>query len=214
MRSSTIMRVSRVTAAWTMTVAVAAFAQVPAGAPKPQPSGSSTPVTSQTTGTSRPTSSLASADRNFIMKAAQSDLAEIQSGKVAQTKASADAVKAFAARMVTDHTQTSDQLKTMASTRNVPLASTPSSKDEKEMKKLGEMSGADFDRAYMASQVRAHRDAVNLFEKQSKSGRDADLKSFAAATLPTLQDHLKMARELEESVRSARSKNSGEYRTK
>ena len=64
-------------------------------------------------------------------------------------------------------------------------------------------SGDDFDRAYMASQVRAHRDAVSLFQKESKSGKDAELKSFAATTLPALQEHLKMARDLKTSVAAA-----------
>lgn len=71
------------------------------------------------------------------------------------------------------------------------------------MKKMSTMSGTDFDRAYMASQVRAHRDAVALFQKESKSGKDAELKSFAATTLPALQEHLKMATELSKTTKAA-----------
>ena len=68
---------------------------------------------------------------------------------------------------------------------------------------MSTMSGADFDRAYMASQVRAHRDAVSLFKKEAKSGRDVELKSFAATTLPALEGHLKMATDLSDSLKGS-----------
>ena len=179
------------------------FAQTPAGAPTTQPAGSSTPASKQTTGTSRSNTSLASGDRDFMMKAAQSDVAEIRGGQAAKEKASSDAVKRFADKMVTDHTKTSGQMKAMAESRSVALPTTPSAKDERDMKKMSGMSGADFDRAYMDSQVRAHRDAVSLFKKESKSGKDAELKSFAANTLPALEEHLKMATDLSKTVNAA-----------
>jgi putative membrane protein len=179
------------------------IAQTPAGAPTTQPAGSSTPASKQTTATSRSNTSLARGDRDFMMKAAQSDVAEIQGGQVAKEKASSDAVKKFADKMVTDHTKTSGQMKTMAESRSVALPTTPSAKDERDMKKMSGMSGADFDRAYMDSQVRAHRDAVSLFRKESKSGKDAELKSFAANTLPALEEHLKMATDLSKTVNAA-----------
>ena len=179
------------------------LAQTPAGAPTTQPSGSSTPAGKQTTGTARANTSLAAADRNFMMKAAQSDVAEIKGGQLAKEKASSDAVRKFADMMVTDHTKTSGQMKTMAESRGVALPTTPSAKDERDMKKMAGMSGTDFDRAYMASQVRAHRDAVSLFQKEAKSGKDAELKSFAANTLPALEEHLKMATDLSKTVNSA-----------
>ena len=69
------------------------------------------------------------------MKAAQSDVAEIQGGQAAQNKASSDAVKKFAAQMVADHTKTSAQLKGLADSRTVALPTSPSAKDERDMKK-------------------------------------------------------------------------------
>ena len=186
-----------------------AFAQTPAGAPTSQPAGSSTPASKQTTATSRSNTSLPAGDRDFMMKAAQSDMAEIQGGQIAKEKASSDAVKKFADQMVTDHTKTSGQMKTIAASRSVALPTTPASKDERDLKKLATMSGTDFDRAYMASQVRAHRDAVALFQKEAKSGKDAELKAFAATTLPALQEHLKMATELSKTTNAAPRKSAG-----
>ncbi|MGZ9058205.1 MAG: DUF4142 domain-containing protein [Burkholderiaceae bacterium] len=185
------------------------FGQTPAGAPTSQAAGSSTPASKQTTATSRSNTSLPAGDRDFMMKAAQSDIAEIQGSQVAKERASSDAVKKFADQMVTDHTKTSGQMKTMAASRSVALPTTPSAKDERDMKKMSTMSGTDFDRAYMASQVRAHRDAVALFQKESKSGKDAELKSFAATTLPALQEHLKMATELSKTTNAAPRKSAG-----
>ncbi len=181
-----------------------AIAQAPAGAPSTQPAGTSAPASKQTTSPAK--TSLPAADRDFMMKAAQSDIAEIQGGQAAKDKAASDAVRKFADQMVRDHTKTSEQLKGMAQSRSVSVPTTPSAKDQQEMKKMSGMSGADFDRAYMASQVRAHRDAVALFEKQAKSGKDAELKAFASSTLPALQDHLKMATDIAKSTSQSRGK--------
>ncbi|HKG20643.1 MAG TPA: DUF4142 domain-containing protein, partial [Blastocatellia bacterium] len=62
--------------------------------------------------------------------------------------------------------------------------------------KLSGLSGAEFDREYMRQMVKDHSDAVELFQKEASRGKDADLKGFAAKTLPALQEHLRMAREL------------------
>lgn len=201
--------VTSIAAALSLVFFGSTFGQTPAGAPTTQPAGSSTPASKQTTATSRSNTSLPAGDRDFMMKAAQSDIAEIQSGQVAKEKASSDAVKKFADQMVTDHTKTSGQMKTMAVSRSVSLPTTSSAKDQRDMKKMSTMSGTDFDRAYMASQVRAHRDAVALFQKESKSGKDAELKSFAATTLPALQEHLKMATEMSKTANAAPRKSAG-----
>lgn len=176
-----------------------AHAQTPATSanPKSQGTGTSAPPTGKSA------SAMAATDRNFMLKAAQSDVAEIQAGKTAQEKASSDAVKKFGAQMVADHTKTSEQMKGFVQTRAVQLPTAPAPKDEQAMKKMSALSGPAFDRAYMDSQVRAHREAVALFQREAKSGKDAELKSFAATTLPALQDHLKMATDLSKTTASA-----------
>ena len=202
-------RLTSIAAALSLVFFSSIFAQTPAGTPTTQPAGSSMPASKQTTATSGSNTSLPAGDRDFMMKAAQSDIAEIQAGQAAKEKAVSAAVKKFADQMVADHTKTSGQMKTMAASRNVALPTTPSANDTRDMKKMSTMSGNDFDRAYMASQVRAHRDAVALFQKESKSGKDAELKSFAATTLPALQDHLKMATELAKTTNSAPRQSAG-----
>ena len=66
-------------------------------------------------------------------------------------------------------------------------------KDRREINKLSKLSGADFDREYMKSMVSDHQKDVSEFKSESKSSRDNDVKSFAAKTLPTLQQHLDLA---------------------
>jgi putative membrane protein len=62
--------------------------------------------------------------------------------------------------------------------------------------RLTQMNGAAFDRAFMRQVVKDHEQAVSLFEAEAKHGQDKDLKDFAKKALPTLKDHLKMARDL------------------
>ncbi len=135
--------------------------------------------------------------QDFVQKVAVSDMFEVQSSGLAQTKSSNDAIKSFAQRMTTDHTKTSDQLKSMAG--KVQGAQIPEQMDDAHLKmldKLNRLSGAKFDAAYKADQVKGHEQAVRLFSDYAKNGDNADLKKWAQDTLPALQEHLKMARAL------------------
>jgi putative membrane protein len=66
-------------------------------------------------------------------------------------------------------------------------------KQRKDVEKLSKLSGEEFDKAYMKTMVRDHKKDVKDFEKASKDLADADLKGWAAKTLPTLEEHLKLA---------------------
>ena len=63
------------------------------------------------------------------------------------------------------------------------------------MDKLAQLSGADFDKEYMSAMVKDHEEDVKDFETQANGGSDPDIKNFAAKTLPTLKNHLQMARD-------------------
>ena len=85
---------------------------------------------------------------------------------------------------------------TLASSKGMTLPTALDEKHQKEVTKLSAMSGAEFDRAYSKMMLSDHTKDVSEFEKESTRGTDADLKAFAAKTLPTLQEHLQMARAL------------------
>src|SRR6201747_1727644 len=133
---------------------------------------------------------------DFIKEAAMSDMLEIAAAKLAQQKGNADEKK-FADQMITDHTKTSSELKSMVSgelTAAIPTALDDSS--QKKLDKLKDAKPEDFAGEYDPMQVSAHKDAVSLFERYAKGGDNSELKDWAGKTLPALQHHLEMAQNL------------------
>jgi putative membrane protein len=149
--------------------------------------------------------SVAAADKTFVEKAAGGGMAEVELGKLATQKASSDQVKQFGSRMVNDHSKTNDELKQIATAKGMTLPTDLDAKHKSEMAKLQKLSGAQFDRAYMDAMVQDHKETVALFRTQSTSGKDGELKGFAAKTLPHLEEHLKMAQATDSAVKGAKS---------
>ncbi len=131
---------------------------------------------------------------DFVKQVAISDMFEIESSKLAQTKGNA-AQKAFASQMIADHTKTSTELKGLVSSGKVK-AELPTALDNAHQSKLDTLkgeSGEGFSSEFDSMQVSAHKDAVSLFERYAKGGDNAALKDWAGKTLPALQHHLQMA---------------------
>ena len=139
---------------------------------------------------------LAAADQMFINMAAGSDAAEVSEAQVAGTKARSARVKSFATTMVDAHTQTTQQLMTIAQSKGVTPDTTPSPVAQAQMAPLNSARPAAFDRLYLHDQVVDHMAAVKVYQDEIANGQDPDLKAFATATLPTIQQHLKSARQL------------------
>jgi putative membrane protein len=140
------------------------------------------------------------ADSNFAVKAAAGGTAEVKMGQLAQEKGINDAVKAFGQRMVDDHSKAGDKLKDVASQEGMTLPTGVSKADQREYDRLSKLSGKDFDQAYALAMVKDHVNDIAEFKKEAMSGGDPGLKQFATDTLPTLQDHLKQAREMARTV--------------
>ena len=135
---------------------------------------------------------------DFVRQVAISDMFEIESSKLAQQKAANAQVKTFAGQMVTDHGKTTTELKGLISGGKVK-ASLPTAMDSSHqsmLDKLKGLNGADFDKEYVSNQQSAHKDAVDLFERYAKGGDNADLKAWAAKTVPALKHHKEMADKL------------------
>jgi len=139
---------------------------------------------------------LSASDRQFLNKAAQGGKAEVELGQLAQQKASSDDVKKFGERMVTDHSKANDQLQQLASQKGITLPDKLNAKDQATKARLEKLSGKQFDQAYMRDMVKDHTKDVNEFQREANSAKDPDVKSFAQSTLPTLQDHLKEAKQI------------------
>jgi putative membrane protein len=135
-------------------------------------------------------------DQDFVTKAGQGGLAEVQMGQLAATKGVAEDVKTFGQRMVSDHSKANEELKAIAMRVGATVPSDISSDQRDAMDKLQKESGADFDKSYGKAMVDDHKEDVDLFKKEASSGQNADLKAFAQKTLPTLEEHLRMAQAL------------------
>ncbi|MFP5406586.1 MAG: DUF4142 domain-containing protein [Gammaproteobacteria bacterium] len=157
------------------------------------PPGSSSSGTSASSSHDMKAGKVPSADHKFIEKAARGGMAEVEMGRLAQQKATNEQVKQFGARMVADHSKANDELKQIAASKGVQVPTSLDKKHKKTMDELQKLSGAEFDRQYMKHMVADHKEDVSEFQKEAKSGKDEDIKAFAAKTLPVLQDHLKMA---------------------
>jgi putative membrane protein len=138
---------------------------------------------------------------DFIMKAAKGGMMEVQAGQMAQTNAASQDVKNFGGRMVTDHTKANDELKAIAAAKNVTIPAVLEGDHRAHLDDLGKKSGNEFDRAYMNMMVDDHDEDVALFEKVANNSKDADIKAFAAKTLPVLREHQQMAKDINAKVK-------------
>ena len=131
--------------------------------------------------------------QDFVTEAAQSDMFEIQSSKLALSRANVP-TKNFAQKMIDDHSKTTTELKGLVGKGEAPA--TLSSSQQSMIAKLHDLHGTAFDSQYHSDQVSGHKDAVSLFQRYGKDGADAQLKAWAATTEPTLEKHLEMAQNL------------------
>ncbi len=161
----------------------------------PSPSDSSTPLATPLA-TPSGQSNLSAADKKFMTEAAQGGLAEVQLGQLASKRATKSEVKQYAQRMVQDHTQVNTQLKQLASQKGVTLPTTIGKENLKVKQQLSQLSGTRFSKAYINDMVKDHVKDVSLFQNEAQNGQYPDVKAFAAQALPTLQEHLQMAKSI------------------
>jgi putative membrane protein len=141
-----------------------------------------------------------SADQMFLVNTAKASMAEVELGKLATLNASSDQVKTFGQKMVDDHTKANDELRALAGSKNIVLPSDLDAQDKAAHDKLAALKGVEFDREYMSMMVAGHRKVVDSLKKESTAGNDTDVKSWASKTLPTVEEHLKMAQDTNRAV--------------
>jgi putative membrane protein len=145
-------------------------------------------------------------EKRFVKDALLGGMTEVELGKVALEKASSDPVKQFAQKMIDDHSKANEDLKQLASKENINVPDSLDSKHQSRVEKLSKLSGADFDRAYIKDQLKDHQQDVQEFQQEAQRGSDPDVKSFASKTLPVLEEHLSMAKDLEKAKKTTASK--------
>ncbi|MBS1797441.1 MAG: DUF4142 domain-containing protein [Acidobacteria bacterium] len=140
-------------------------------------------------------------DSAFLTEAAQGGMAEVMLGRLAASKAQNPDVKKFGQRMVDDHTKANNELKELAVKKNFTLPTDVNAKQKSLMDKLEGLSGADFDKAYVDAMVDDHEEDVDDFKDEAENGKDADVKAWAAKTVPTLQSHLDMIKGIQSKIK-------------
>jgi putative membrane protein len=145
-------------------------------------------------------SKLSGQEKNFVMEAARSSMAEKELSDLAEQKARNESVKDLAKEIKSEHTQVVDKLQQIASNNNVSLPSDVSKSDRTIIDRLQKLSGEEFDKEYMKQTVKEHQKDVENYRQQARSAKDQEVKDYAQNTLPTLEQHLDRARQVSESI--------------
>jgi putative membrane protein len=135
-------------------------------------------------------------EQQFLEQAARAGTAEVKLGAMATERATSPEVQQFGQRMATDHTKANQELMAVAKAKDISVSTELDAQHQEAAEALSQMQGSDFDRAFMRHMVVDHDKAVQLFSTASHESEDTDIKAFATKTLPTLQEHLRMARQL------------------
>lgn len=147
--------------------------------------------------TPRNQAAIAPLDRQFIIDAAQGGMAEVSLGQMAIQRATSNAVKQYAQRMVREHTQANTELMRLATQKGVTPPTDMGPRYRAVMDRLSQLPRASFDQAYInEAGINAHLESEAVYRRQSALGQDRDLKAFAARILPRVVNHLQMARDL------------------
>jgi len=137
---------------------------------------------------------------DFLVKAANCAMAEIKLGEVAKEKAANAKVKQMGEMMASDHNKVAEEVKNLASKRNVSLPSTIGDDKQKEIDDIAAKTGKEFDKAYVRHMIDEHQDDIDLFKRATDKVNDADVRTFASNTLPKLQAHLDSFKEVQKAI--------------
>jgi len=135
-------------------------------------------------------------DKAFLRKAVEGGVAEIQLGKLATDRASADDVKAFGQKMVDDHTRLNESMAPIGQSMGVALPRKMSKADQAEYDKLGTLSGEAFDKEYIAYMVKDHHADLREFRIESAGTNDPELKAAVDKAAQVIHEHMVLADKL------------------
>lgn len=142
---------------------------------------------------------LSKADQRIVMNMAMANMAEIEAAKLAQSKSQNEQVKNYAQQMIDDHTKALTDVQQLAQNKGVTLPTELDKTNKTKSDKLAAMSGDAFDRAYMAQAgVADHKKVHSMLRQAQSRAKDPDVKALAARILPTVDQHLNSAQQLQE----------------
>lgn len=148
-----------------------------------------------------PKATVSPADKQFLEDAYNINEGEILLGQLAQQNGMSQAVKDFGQRMIADHSRSLGVEMRAALRANVMLPTHVDATTQAQYADLSRRSGRDFDTAYADAMVSGHERAIRLFSDEATTGTNPAVRSYAQNELPMLQEHLKLARDLAQSVK-------------
>lgn len=143
-------------------------------------------------------------DSEYLVFAADTDLKEIELGKLAESKGVHAETKAFGKMMAEMHGKSFEELKTTAAAKNITIPQTVTKDGNDDFKDLNDKTGHDFDKAYADAMVDGHEKAIDKISKAADKAQDPDIKAWAAKMLPNLRSHLEQAKKLQAIVDAAK----------
>jgi putative membrane protein len=148
------------------------------------------------------TPAVSAQDKIFIQQAAIGGMAEVQEGQLATAQAGSASVKQFGQQMIEQHTPNNQALAALAKEKGLTVPATTDAAHMADTAALKNTAGTAFDTAYIDGQVAGHKQMEQVMQTEIQNGSDSDLKAFAEKTLPVVQDHLKMAQQLQTQAKS------------
>ncbi|WP_456312573.1 DUF4142 domain-containing protein [Pseudomonas shirazensis] len=139
-------------------------------------------------------------DSEFLVDQAEINLAEIEIGKLAQTKSTNPEVKKFGKMLVDEHTKSASEVSALAKTKNFSLPTSLTEEGQEEYNKLNEKSGVDFDKKFADMMVDGHEKAIDKLKKAAENAKDQDVKLWASNNIAGLTAHLEHAKLLKENL--------------
>lgn len=172
--------------------------------------GSATGTGTQASTGAGGTGPLSASDQKMLKTMALNNLAEIEAGRMAQSKTQSEEVRSFAQRMIDDHTKALEDVRQLAQARGVSLPTELDRANKRKADRMASLSGEAFDRAYMAQAgVDDHKKNHALLQQAQTRAKDPDVKALAARTLPIVHEHLNSAQQLHKNTARGSSRTQG-----
>jgi predicted outer membrane protein len=136
-------------------------------------------------------------DRQFLERAVNLSEAEVEAGKLAAEKSANPALKEFGQLMAAEHGKLRQSVEGMA--RQNGIAVQPHASRgwwTEELRRIGGLTGQEFDREYLRWQLQAHLAMADLYQTQASHSTQTELSKLAITTLNQVQRHFDQAKRL------------------
>jgi len=137
-----------------------------------------------------------SEDQEFVLKAAEGGMLEVELGNLAVKSGTSPKVKEYGKMMVKDHSKVNQELTQLAGKKQITIPTALSAAGKRQLDSLASQQGEEFDLLYTNMMIASHEQTIGLFQTESNKGQDKELKTWAESKIPALKKHLDHAKTL------------------